>query len=442
MDRTRIGPDGRSATFVTKAGAIGYSGLWAADADGEALPSWLEADGNVLKLRVDDAGASYPITVDPVFQAAKLTSSDRLADDEFGYSIAVDGTTVVVGARDDDIGANTNQGSVYVFERPPGGWVTGTETQKLTAADGTDGDRFGAAVAIEGNTIVVGANQLAEAGQAGFAYIFEKPAATWVQSGKLTAAGGAAGDALGHAVAIEGTTVYAAAPGAEVDGDPAGGRIYIYEKPLTGWTNMGQDWQLAEGNSLNGELGAEISVSNGVLVAGAPSADFGETDQGAAIVFERPPGGWTNDCCEKGILVVSAPGANEYFGGSVGIDGDTIVVGAALEDHGAGISEDQGAVYVFEKPPTGWGATQFQTQTARLTASDPATDDQLGFRVEIEGNRIAAGANNDNVGSESNAGSVYVFEEPGGGWTVGYRGHTARWLPTAWQTITSVQRSR
>ena len=91
-------------------------------------------------------------------QAAKLTASDGAAYDNFGISVAVDGDTVVVGAPGDD-GAGADSGSVYVFVKPTGGWATSTETAKLTASDGAALDYFGYSVAVDGDTVLVGAYQ-------------------------------------------------------------------------------------------------------------------------------------------------------------------------------------------------------------------------------------------------------------------------------------------
>jgi hypothetical protein len=135
------------------------------DATGRELPAWMEVEGGVLRLRVQDSSAAYPLLVDPFVQRAKLTASDGETYDWFGFSVAIDGDTVVVGADHDDIGGNGGQGSAYVFERPPGGWANMNESAKLTASDGEGDDHFGVSVAIDGDTLVVGAD--------GSAYVFE-----------------------------------------------------------------------------------------------------------------------------------------------------------------------------------------------------------------------------------------------------------------------------
>jgi hypothetical protein len=157
------GPGSRAVTLKGKDGqpVLRYTGLVAHDVDGRELPAWLDVQSERLLLRVDDAGAQYPVVVDPLVQDAKLTASDGGPFDLLGTSVAIDGDTVVVGSG--------SRGS-YVFVRPTSGWASASETAKLTASDGPSGR----SVAISGNTIVVGG---AEA-----AYVFVKPMGGWVNA--------------------------------------------------------------------------------------------------------------------------------------------------------------------------------------------------------------------------------------------------------------------
>lgn len=123
---------------------------------------------------MDDAGARYPLTIDPIIEDARLVPSDGLAGDSFGRSVAVDGDTVVAGADGDDVGSNFEQGSAYVFVRPVGGWSRLVqENAKLDASDGAGNDRFGGSIAVNGDTMVVGAPG---ADVAGAVYVFVRPA--------------------------------------------------------------------------------------------------------------------------------------------------------------------------------------------------------------------------------------------------------------------------
>ena len=148
----------------------------------------------------------YSVVAPSLVNEQKLTASDGAASDQFGISVAVSGATIVVGMPFDDIGGNVNQGSAYVFKRQGGSWV---ETQKLTASDGAVFDQFGFSVAVSGATIVVGA-RLDDIGgnfTQGSAYVFERQGGSWVETQKLTASDGAAGDQFGASVAVSGATI-------------------------------------------------------------------------------------------------------------------------------------------------------------------------------------------------------------------------------------------
>lgn len=144
-----------------------YTGLSAQDAAGRQLPSWIELRGSQLLLQINDAGARYPVIVDPWVQATVLSVSSPLTG-EFGRSVAVAGNTIVVGAPTTTILGHANQGAVFVFVEPgTGGWAAASMYQAiLTASNGVAGDFFGSSVGIDagGDTIVVGASQILGSG--------------------------------------------------------------------------------------------------------------------------------------------------------------------------------------------------------------------------------------------------------------------------------------
>ena len=222
-------------------------------------------------------------------QVAKLTasdgdaSSDGEAGDIFGWSVAVDWDTVVVGARYHD--------SAYVFTKPGTGWATATETAKLTASDGVVGDWFGQSVAVDGDTVVVGAS---EDDGSGSAYVFTKATdSVWTdatQTAKLTASDGDDFDEFGKSVAVDGDTVVAGAPN-----NDGYGSAYVFIKPAAGWDDATQMAKLTPGATddgaagLAGTFGAAVAVDGDTVVVGA-SAYSGS--QGRAYVFTKPSGGW------------------------------------------------------------------------------------------------------------------------------------------------------
>jgi FG-GAP repeat/Prealbumin-like fold domain len=390
---------GSSLSFAGS--SLRYAGLEAFDARGHRLPARLELRGQSLLIRVDDAGAPYPLTIDPFIQQAKLTASDpdpSIAG-QFGTSVAIDGDTIAVGAFNAKV-AGQYAGAVYVFTKPAGGWAIATETAKLTASDAAVNDQLSNSVAIAGGTIAAGAPGKVAV------YVFVKPAGGWAnatQTAKLVP--GNARDGLGVAVAISGNTIVAGAPGARVLSLPRGA-AFVFVKPAAGWSNATQTAKLTASDGAQGDwLGQSVAISGDTIVAGAPQ-------KGAVYVFVKPSTGWAN-ATQRAKLTGSGGGGGE-FGDAVAIASDTIVAGAHYESISGGYK--QGAVYVFAKPASGWATG---TETAKLTASDGGTGStELGSSVAIAGVTIAAGA----AGWPYTAyraqwqGAVYVFSKPAGGW--------------------------
>jgi uncharacterized protein (DUF2141 family) len=402
--------------------ALRYRGLVANDATGRELPSWLEVDGARLRLRVDDTGARYPLVVDPFIERARLTASDGSDGDQFG-TVAVDGDTIVVGAHLDDVGANADQGSAYVFVRPAGGWNGPlAEQARLIALDGAAGDHFGFSVAVSGDTIVVGArlDDIATRVDQGSVYVFVKPSDGWSgtlhQAAKLTASQGAASDQFGDRVAVDGDTIVV---GARLDDIPNcspactdRGSAYVFVKPPTGWSgNPNQNATLNPNSPFPGdEFGSSVAIDGPIIAVGAWRD--GSFDRGMVRVFLKPGAGWTGDIGATTRLTGPGLEENFRFGVSAGVSGETIVVGAHLRNVGA--NADQGTAYVFVKPAGGWPANM--QPSATLTAPDGAAGDQFGNPVAIDGDTVIVGARLDDIGANADQGSVYVFVKPAAGW--------------------------
>ncbi len=430
VDLPANGQEGARAEGLTLRDSHGqavlrYTGLAAHDASGRALVAWLEVDKEELRLRVEDAGARYPVAVDPFVQQAKLTVSDGAEYDELGISVGVsgDGNTIVAGAPNN----NSGQGAAYVFVKPGGGWANMTQVAKLTSSDG--GGNLGRSVAVssDASTIVSGAPQLTSTGQ-GAVYVFVEPAGGWgnlTQTAKLTASDGLGGDGLGYSVGVsgDGSTIVAGAPAAAVDSNGGEGAAYVFVKPGGGWENGTQTAKLiaSDGASYD-ELGYSVGVSSdaSTIVAGALKANIGShPGQGAAYVFVKPGGGWAGDLNQTAKLTAWDGAMLDSLGFSVGVssDGSTIVAGAPFA--AVGFTREQGAAYVSVKPGRGWAT--ISTFTAKLTASDGAGGDSLGYSVGIssDASTIVAGALNANIGSHLGQGAAYVFVKPGGGWAGG-----------------------
>lgn len=405
-----LASDGQSASF----GRLAYRGLVVSDAVGRALPARLELRGREMLIRVDDRGAQYPVVVDPFIQQAKLTAADAGANDYLGGSIAISGDTIVAGAYGDDIGSTTDQGSAYVFVKPSGGWANATHTAKLTATDGGVNDMLGYSVAISGDTIAVGAYQYGTGpDDTGAVYVFVKPSGGWVdatQTAKLKASDAAPSVRMGTSVAMSGDTIVAGASGDNF----SRGAVYVFVKPSGSWVNATETAKLtASDRAAEDWLGSDVSgvaIDGDTIAAGAFKDDVSFSDQGSVYVFVKPGGGWTN-ATQTAKLTASDAAAGDYLGLWVAVSGDTIVAGAYSADIGANLN--QGAAYVFVKPLSGWANSY---QTAKLTASDGAANDYFGYSVAIASDTIAVGAVGDDVGTNGEQGSVYRFVKPGDGW--------------------------
>lgn len=255
----------------------------------------------------------------------------------------------------------------------------------LTASDGQDGYSFGTSVAIDGNTVVVGNNE-GNIGP-GAAYVFVKPQSGWknmTQTAELTSSDGKPSDGFGQSVAISGDTIAIGEPGATVNGNQDQGAAYVFVKPKGGWTNMTETAKLvASDGSASGLFGLSVSTNGNTVFAGAPEP----SGVGSAYVFAEPIGGWTN-MTQTAELTASDGTNSNGFGGGISASASTVVVSGG------------GAAYVFVEPVGGWVNT---TQTAKLTSSDGAP---LVRSVSLNGNTAVGGA----------PGAAYMFVEPSGGW--------------------------
>ena len=336
-------------------------------------------------------------------QVAHLTASDADGGDEFGYSVGVDGDTIVVGARqaDHDTGgadAAADTGAVYVFTKPDNGWADGNETAKLTAYEPMADDEFGISVAVDGDTILVGAHQNDDKGaDAGAAYLFTRPYTGWADSHettKLIPADGKAGDEFGISVAVDGDTAVIGANKVDYNGDDSGS-AYVFTEVSGVWSQQAK-FTASDGVASDG-FGISVAVDDGTIVVGAHQHDVGGdgNKEGAAYVFTKPANGWV-DGTETDKLTDSDGAADDEFGYSVAVDGDRVLVGAHLDDdHG----ENSGSVYLFSKDATGgW------IQAAKLTAHDGAANDRYGYSVAVSGNSVLVGAYSDDSIDDSGAG--------------------------------------
>ena len=299
----------------------------------------------------------------------KLSPSDPATGSVFGQAVALSGNFIVVsdvGQRSDANGQNIvgNAGAVYIFEKGAGGWSQAVQTQKLVASDRAEGDYFGWSLDVQGTTLVVGAiNQSTNASnadtriRAGAAYVFEKGTGGWSQTQKLIASDRTAYDLFGHDVKLLDNTVFVGAPLQDTDASGAnpisdGGAIYVFAKSGNSWS---QSQKLVGSDRSYGLLGGSLSVSGNVLVTGARANEMDENGvnrvqaSGAAYVFERGTSSWY----QTQKLLASPRVFFDLFGISVAIQGNQVFVGAygqPLDNSGAEAVRYAGAVYFFTRP--------------------------------------------------------------------------------------------
>ena len=335
---------------------------------------------------------------------AILVPHDADAGDEFGWSADTDGVRIISGAPlHDDQGAES--GVAYIFVRDAAGaWVQEAE---LRADDGESGVWFGRWAAIDGDVAVVGAPLADVFGRdddSGAAYIFQRRDGAWRQTQRLVADIPVGGEQFGWNVAIDGDVIVVSASN-ETDGGGQG--VYVFRR-------AGDEWALEAklAPSEDGDdyfFGQDIDISGDTIVVGAKGRSaFVGTNAGVVFVFQRRGSGWA----ESAILEASDAFVQDHFGRAVAIAGDTIVVGAYLEDSAGA---DGGSVYVFERDPAAPGGWRQET---KLIGASTGTRDWFGYEVGTDGTTVVVGAPHVNRAEPEifRAGLVTVFRRSGDGW--------------------------
>lgn len=378
----------------------------------------------------------------------KAVPSDRADDDQFGYAVSIDGDYAVIGAYSDNFGGSENHGSVYIYKR--NGINDWSFHQKIISNDQEDYDRFGWSVAIDGDYIIVGAyredEDAAESNvlsNAGSAYIFEKDlSGNFVQVEKIVASDREVDDEFGWSVAISGTTaiVGARAEDHNVAGASymySAGSVYVYDRDGSGNWNQSQKICAGDrapdmnypggysGEDLGDQFGWAVSISGEYLVVGALHHDYGPAgppsgalwSSGAAYIFERTAGTWNQ--VQK--IQNFDREAWDRFGCAVEIDTNVLIVGAysedELEDGVSGTLTNSGSAYLFER--NGAGVWIFDQ---KIVPDDRNSGDHFGYSFDLKDTLLVIGTHSDdhdefggNVADD--AGSAYIFEKNAGTWS-------------------------
>ena len=489
--RGGLHPQGSGAElrFVNASGevAVNYSGLKAWDADGRALPSHMEAAEDTVRLTVQDRGARYPITIDPVAQQAYLkpvTVGSVQASDYFGFSVAISGGTVVVGAVLEDsssTGVNStpnesalSAGAAYVFVRSGATWTQQAYLKPASVGITQAGDQFGYAVAISGDTIIVGANAEdsstlgidstpnekgyddTDGYQSGAAYVFVRSGTTWTQQAYLKPANVGSSqsyDQFGSSVAVSGDTVVVGSVqesssstginSTPNESAPNAGAAHVFVRTGITWAHQAYIKPGSVGTTqANDYFGGSVSLSGDTLVVGASqesssstgvnsTPDESASGAGAAFVFVRSGNTWTQQAFLKPASVGTSQ-AGDSFGVSVAVSGDTLVVGAYQERSSTtGVNStpnesasNAGAAYVFVRSGVNW------TQQAYLKPASVGVsqnNDFFGHSVGVAGDTVVVGAPGERSSSTGingtpdelafGAGAAYVYTRSGATWT-------------------------
>ena len=371
-------------------------------AEGDEFGRSVMLDGNYALIGAylnDDAGSAsgsayiFKHSGTSWTQQAKLTASDGVSGDYFGWSVALDGNYALIGADSDDDNG-TDSGSAYIFIRNGSSW---TQQTKLKPNDGATGDYFGWSVALDGNYALIGAyrDDVDGSADAGSVYIFIRNGSSWTQQAKLTASDSAFNDRFGNlgAVAISGDY---ALIGAYLDDDAGSesGSAYIFKRSGTSWT---QQAKLRASDEATGDrFGHAAAISGDYALIGANLDDDNGSASGSAYIFKRSGTSWT----QQAKLTASDGATNDQFGAALTLVGDYALIGAH-QNTNDGVNS--GAVYIFKRNGNDW------SQQAKITASDKAANDQFGTSMTLSGNNVLIGAYQDDDGG-SDSGSVYVLD--------------------------------
>ena len=310
-------------------------------------------------------------------ERATLTPSDGQDGDHFGHSVAIDRDTILVGAPFDDEPCFAS-GSAYVFLRSTTGWI---QRAKLVPSDSSCNAWFGSSVSLSDEAAVIGASGDQTSGAA---YVFEQFGAKWREQRKLVPNDLALLDEFGRSVATGHGVAIIGSPNDDDNGTDSGS-AYVFARAGSTWSQFAK--LTPSGGSAGERFGWSLSLSEDRVVVGSP----GDFSSGAAFVFVRTPTGWTESAR------LASPGAG--FGTAVSTSGGMALVGAPLEDAQA---INAGAAYLFIRNETGWSTP------IRLTASDGAFNAQLGSAVDLCDESLLVGAPLDNENGSS-SGSAYAF---------------------------------
>ncbi|HEX2573340.1 MAG TPA: cadherin-like beta sandwich domain-containing protein [Polyangia bacterium] len=448
--------------FFGGVGRVAISGdTLAVGAPGESS-SAIGIDGNQADNSKPGSGAVYIFirSGNGWAQQAYIKASNPDAGDGFGVSVALSGDTLIVGAPGESSGSSgvggdqtsnvaSSSGAAYVFVRTGTTW---TQQAYIKSPDPDTDDQFGTSVAVDGNTLAVGARWESSSAtgingdifnnslqQSGAAYVYVRSGTTWSLQAYVKASNTGAGDEFGDSIALSGDTLAVGAPvessaatgigGSQTDDTaPGSGAVYIFTRSGTTWSQ--QAYIKASNTGQYDHFGASIALSRDTLAVGAGDEssnargiggngnDDSAPSSGAVYIFTRSGSVWS----QQAYIKASNAEQGDSFGSSVALDGDRLLVGAPSEDStatGEGGNQadngarNSGAAYLFTRSATTW------SQRGYLKASNTGANDGFGASVALSGTTLAIGSpqeassatgigGNQADNSAANSGAVYV----------------------------------
>lgn len=336
-----------------------------------------------------------------------MTAPANLPDNAlFGYKVAIDGDYAIVGVPRANAGLTLDAGAAYIFHRNNGVWE---QQDNVYADDAQTGDYFGASVSISGDYAVVGAHldDVGANADQGSIYVFKRNGLNWTQQQKLTANDGTAIDFFGYSIAIDSTTIVVGAPRDNIGANADQGSVYIYGFLLFGFAF---DAKLTASDGDAGDsFGTSVSVNGNFLAVGAIYDDIGgNANQGSVYSFSQfsnNPQGWSTGQPYHAKISALDGDANDNFGCSVSLGFIFLAVGVRSDDINS--NNDQGSVYVYTRlpvPPYNYSSPD------KVIAPDGDANDLFGTWVSNSGVHLIIGAPfDDSPFGVLNQGSVYVY---------------------------------
>ena len=401
---------GCASSPATAAGVQGVSELVAADgATGDQFGFSLAASADLALIGAPahevaanaDQGQAYVFLQSSGAWrdlGAPLVAADGAIGDNFGFSMAMSGDTVVIGAPGHRVDDQPFQGAAYVFVSDGTNFVQ--QGSALVASDGRAADAFGSAVAISDDTILVGAPASDVDSQTGRgkAYVFVRRDRTWQQQGgALLAPDGKPGDTFGSSVALSGETAVVSAPVHQVGMNPYQGAAYVFVRENETWRQQGNDLIPEDGGPFD-QLDA-CAVSGDSVLLGVPFHTIADQPkQGAAYLFVRSGDDWT----QAGPPWVAPDGAaDDHFGNALALDGESALVAAPM--HRNAFAGYRGAGFAFSGSGASWVAR------APLVVDGGAVDELLGSSLALAPRTVLLGAPSHRVEGRAQQGAAYAF---------------------------------